>query len=75
MDQPWRSRCSVADPTIWPSYYQWGMNNLGDHDVDAAEVAHGELDGVLHGLVLGEVHDDADAADAYEVDVLYFFKH
>jgi PKD repeat protein len=25
------------DPTIWPSYYQWGMNNAGDHDVDAAE--------------------------------------
>ncbi|MEW5701530.1 MAG: S8 family serine peptidase [Candidatus Zixiibacteriota bacterium] len=25
------------DPTIFPPYYQWGMNNAGDHDVDAPE--------------------------------------
>ena len=36
---------------------------VADDDVDTAELTHGEVDGVLHGLVLGEVHDDADGPD------------
>jgi hypothetical protein len=45
---------------------------VADDDVDAAELAHGEVDGVLHGLVLGEVHDDADGPDLLH-DVGDFF--
>ena len=36
---------------------------VADDDVDTAEFADGEIDGVLHRLVFGEVHHDADTAD------------